>query len=298
MTGVLLIDKPVGPTSHDVVQRLRRLLQERSVGHTGTLDPLASGLLPLVVGKATRLAPLLTGSDKTYEATVHLGFSTDTDDAAGLPIEGSGGPLPSDDELEEALAAFRGTSLQMPPQYSAKRVQGARAYDIARQRATAVLQPVEVEVRTLEWLGRSGAELRLRVTATAGFYVRALARDLGRRAGCGGHLSALRRTSVGVFSVEEAISIEECERLGRAVGERLISPADALPELPAVRLTDEGLRRALHGNTLESGHLANRLEPERRQTPSELVRILTPDGRLVALGKRRADALHPVVVLG
>jgi tRNA pseudouridine55 synthase len=196
------------------------------------------------------------------------------------------------------MAEFRGTSFQVPPQYSAKRVQGSRAYDIARQRATALLQPVEVTVKALDWLSRSGPELRVRVTATAGFYVRALARDLGRRAGCGGHVSALRRTSVGVFSVTDAIPLDACERLGPSVADRLISPADALPQLPVVRLTEGGLRRALHGNTLDSGHLAAPLEPDPAERQAQLVRILAPDGRLVALGKRGIDALHPVVVLG
>jgi tRNA pseudouridine55 synthase len=298
MTGVLLVDKPVGPTSHDVVQRVRKILKERSIGHTGTLDPLASGLLPLVIGRATRLAPLFSGSDKTYEATVRLGFCTDTDDAAGTPIEGSRGRPPADDVLKDALDGFLGPSLQTPPQYSAKRVHGEKAYRLARQQAVAVLQPVEVTLKALEWLGRSGDQVRLRMTVTAGFYVRALARDLGTRVGCGGHLTALRRISVGSFSIDDAVSIEDCERAGPAVSERLISPVNALPHLPAVRLNDAGLRRALHGNTLDSGHFEAVEPSELATSPAEMVRLLSPDGDLVALGRKRGTALHPVVVLG
>lgn len=298
MTGVLLVDKPIGPTSHDVVQRLRRALRQRGIGHTGTLDPLASGLLPLVVGGATRLAPLLSGTDKTYDARVRLGFATETDDAAGARVMEPDGPVPDDAVVEGALEAFRGTFSQLPPQYSAKRIDGAKAYELARKRQVAALQPVEVTVRSLTWLGRSGDEVNLRVTATAGFYVRALARDLGARLGCGAHLSALRRIASGGFTLERAVTLDECERLGEAAGERLIAPADALPHLASVEVNEGGLRRALHGNTLDAVHLARPLRPAAAGREADLVRILGPDGRLVGLGRRRAGALHPVVVLG
>ena len=190
MDGVLLIDKPSGPTSHDVVARIRQVLRVRAVGHTGTLDPLASGLLPLVIGRATRLASLLSGADKTYEATVRLGFATDTDDAAGERVGEIASSLPSEAAIEAALGTFRGTFEQTPPSHSAKRVQGKRAYELARRQSAAFLSPVAVTVSALECVAREGDRLVLHVRASAGFYVRALARDLGDKLNCGAHIAA------------------------------------------------------------------------------------------------------------
>jgi tRNA pseudouridine55 synthase len=241
---------------------------------------------------------LLSGTDKTYDASVRLGFATETDDAGGAALPEITGPVPDVAAVESALEGFKGTFLQLPPQYSAKRVDGAKAYELARKRQVAALQPVEVTVRSLTWLGRSGDEISLRVTATAGFYVRALARDLGARLGCGAHLSALRRIASGGFTLEGAVTLDECERLGQAAAERLIAPADALPHLLSVEVNDGGLKRAVHGNTLEPVHLARPLRPAQAGHEADLVRILGPDGRLVGLGRRRAGALHPVVVLG
>ena len=201
MDGLLLIDKPSGPTSHDVVARLRRTSGERSIGHTGTLDPRATGLLPLVLGRATRLASLIGGGDKTYDATIRLGFATDTDDADGMPLG----------EASRALALVRGgrggagavcrhvrpAAAESLGQESA----GHRAYDLARQARPVELKPVPVTVLALEGLHVEGDRVRVRVTATSGFYVRSLARDLGAALGCGGHLDSLRRVRSGAFDV-------------------------------------------------------------------------------------------------
>jgi tRNA pseudouridine55 synthase len=304
MNGVLLIDKPSGPTSHDVVQRMRRVLGERSIGHTGTLDPLASGLLPLVVGRATRLASLLTGGDKTYEATVRLGCGTDTDDSQGRTLDRMWGPVPGPDEVQAAVGRFRGRHLQMPPQFSAKKVDGAKAYDLARQSRPVTLQAVEVTVHELTCLGIDGRDVTMVIRATAGFYVRSLARDLGLALGCGGHISALRRIASGCFTIAAAIPLAEAEQAGRAVALRLVSPADALPHLPAVTVTVQGLERALHGNPLQPAHLGpgHPLSGEwpagEAAAPPNPVRVLGPDGRLVALARVRGSVLHPVVVLG
>jgi tRNA pseudouridine55 synthase len=299
MHGVLLIDKPVGPTSHDVVARIRRALGERSVGHTGTLDPLASGLLPLVVGRATRIAALLSGRDKTYEAAITLGVTTDSGDAAGVRVGGDPDAIPGETAIRAALERFRGTFRQMPPAHSAKKVDGVRAYQRARRAEPVVLEPVSVTVHTLEWMGLDGPAVRLRVKATAGFYVRALARDLGESLGCGGHLSALRRTASGHLRVEDALPLEQAERLEReALSRRMLSPADALAHLPAQRVSDAGLKRVQHGNVVGPEHLhpvAAGLPPHDTGGP---VRILAPDGQLVALARVRDGALHPVIVLG
>ena len=297
MDGVLLIDKPTGPTSHDVVARMRRVLGERAVGHTGTLDPMATGLLVLVIGKATRLASLLTGGDKTYDATVRLGFRTSTDDAHGLPVGPAAEQCPSDANVHAALERFRGTFQQMPPAYSAKSVGGTRAYELARKDKPVNLTPVDVTVRSLEWQGREGDLVFLRVQATAGFYVRALARDLGAVLGCGGHLAALRRVRSGSFGVEESWELGMAEKASReAAEERLIEPASALPALAAVQVNEPGLKRVRHGNPLGPAHLEGGL-PE-AAPGGTLVKILSREGRLLALAEPRAGALHPVVVLG
>jgi tRNA pseudouridine55 synthase len=299
MDGVLLIDKPAGPTSHDVVARIRSISRERSVGHTGTLDPRATGLLPLVLGKATRLAAILTGGSKSYSACIRLGASTTTDDGDGAIIETYDGPLPDLQQVREALGAFTGTFQQIPPLHSAKRVGGQKAYDLARRDLPVELKPVEVSVHSLSaGLGPDG-RIWLELTVSAGFYVRALARDLGRALGCGGHLETLRRTRVGSLSVEDAVPLTDAERLGAdGIEATLISPSDALDDLPAVTVTEAGLKRAVHGNTLGPEHLEGRVVPPAGATAEGRVRVLGPDGRLVALAHSRGGSLHPAVVLG
>ena len=295
MTGILLIAKPSGPTSHDVVARMRNTSRERSVGHTGTLDPRATGLLPLVMGKATRLAPYIAGSDKTYEATIMFGSETDTHDAGGSVTQELGGSAPSEPEVRAALAQFKGTFDQIPPIVSAKRVDGHKSYDLARQNKAVELKPVTVTVRDIQLTGISGALAHITVTATAGFYVRALARDLGRALGCGAHLAALRRTKSGNFDVSQAIPFEEAERLGPGIERHLVNPADALSHFPAITVNDLGLKRVMHGNPLSPGHLKGHFVPT--TGTGEKVRILDESGALIALADSRGGALHPSVVI-
>jgi len=302
MDGVLLIDKPSGPTSHDVVARLRQTSGADRIGHTGTLDPRATGLLPLVLGRATRLASLLGGSDKSYQAVVRFGVTTDTDDADGQPIDGPTGVLPDDAAIDAALKQFIGVIEQVPPDHSAKRIGGHRAYDLARKAKPVSLQPVQVTVHSLERTSRTTDTVGLRVTASTGFYVRALARDLGRVLGCGAHLMELRRTKSGVFDIAQAVPLNVAERLGPDVAAHVLSPGDALPDLAGVRVTAAGLKRAAHGNPLSPEHLEDRHIPSPPQGPgggaAKPVKILTVDGRLIALAFSRGGALHPVVVLG
>lgn len=309
LDGVLVIDKPAGPTSHDVVARARRALREKRIGHTGTLDPLATGVLPLVIGRATRLASLLSPGDKTYEAAVRLGSATETYDAAErLAVGGAPPPAPPIDpvEIEHALARFRGSFEQMPPPYSAKKVGGVRAYKLARQQQPTALAPVPVTVHELTLLGQEGGLVRLRVTSTAGFYVRSLAHDLGAALGCGAHLESLRRTRAGSFGLDRAVPLDALEARPEEVADRLIPLADVLADMPAVCLTSRGAERVSHGNSVslkEFDHTAgafDRSESARAPVPvpGERVRLLGPDGGLLAIAVAGSDGLlRPSIVL-
>src|SRR5688572_25981171 len=211
MDGVLVIDKPQGPTSHDVVAVARRALREKRIGHTGTLDPMATGVLPLVIGKATRLSALLSSDEKEYEADVRLGGATATYDAADRLAAGA--PPPPDPGIDRSaidtvLESFRGTFEQVPPPFSAKKVAGTPAYKLARMEQPAPLTAVAVTVHALDVLTYGDGLLRLKVRTSAGFYVRALAHDIGVQLGCGAHLEGLRRTRAGVFAVGAAIGLE------------------------------------------------------------------------------------------
>lgn len=226
-SGVLVIDKPAGPTSHDVVQRVRHLLRVKKVGHLGTLDPAATGVLPLVVGDATRCARELAGSGKVYEFTLRLGARTETDDAAGKVVATA--PVPSDPVacLQRAIPSFVGEIFQRPPDYSAIKVAGRRAYRMARSggRPELALRPVRIE--RLEILGEDGEGIRMRLACRAGTYVRALARDLGEGIGTLGHASGIRRLRSGRFTIEQALTLEEAEADARRAQAAVI-PVEAL----------------------------------------------------------------------
>jgi tRNA pseudouridine55 synthase len=234
--GVLPVDKPEGPTSHDVVARARRALRTRKIGHTGTLDPFATGLLLLCVGPATRLSPFLTGLDKRYEAEALLGVETDTLDRDGRVVaRHEGVDEVSDDAVAAAVGALTGPLSQVPPIYSAKKIRGEAAHRRVRRGEEVELEAVRVNVRSFRVLDRDGPRLRMEVVCSSGTYIRALARDLGRALGVGAHLTALRRTGVGDFTVGDAVGLEDLD-----AGEALpwIRPADALRRagMPAVAL--------------------------------------------------------------
>ncbi len=314
MDGLLVVDKPVGPTSHDIVARARRALRERRIGHTGTLDPMASGVLPLVVGRATRLARFLSASDKQYVGTVRLGWSTDTYDALGQRQDDRHtSEAPSRSAIERALDAFRGAFVQQPPAFSAKKIEGRRSYALARAHARApgdsaagvvtpnpLPAPVRVMVTQLEILEVSGDLVTLLVVCSAGFYVRSLAHDLGVALGVGGHLTALRRTATSGVTLAQAVSIDEIEA-GTAGLERarsaLLPLEQMLPALRVIALTTEGTERVAKGRDVGGEHVVGGLA-ELRGTNSP-VRLVDPLGRLLAIGEHTAarELLHPVVVL-
>jgi len=239
--GLLLVDKPAGMTSHDVVLAARRAFGESRIGHAGTLDPFATGLLVLLLGRATRLLPFLDGVPKEYEATIVLGRETDTDDVLGAVVREQSAP--SDGAIAEAITRLTGPLEQVPPMYSAKRIAGRRAYDAARAGVALELEPAHVEV--FEWrdVARDGDLLRATIACGGGTYIRALARDLGRLTGSAAHLGALRRVRSGPFRVADAVSVTTV-RDGAAV----LRPAlDALPTIPHVSLDAEDAERVLRG---------------------------------------------------
>jgi tRNA pseudouridine55 synthase len=283
--GVVPVDKPAGPTSHDVVAAARRALGTRRVGHTGTLDPFATGLLLLCVGPATRLAQFLTGLIKRYVAEVRLGVRTSTDDPEG-EIEGTSDAWRglARDDVERVLDAFRGRVLQTPPRYSAKKVGGESAHYRTRRGEDVGLAPVEVEVHALELSVWSPPDLELRVACSAGTYVRALARDVGDALGVGAHLTALRRTAIGSFTVDRALSIDALFEPD-AVRRAWITPAAALEHLPAVHVGPEDAARLAQGQAVP-------ITEATTGAPGGAVAVLS-NRELVAVAAREGDRLRP-----
>jgi len=312
MDGILIIDKPTGLTSHDVVARLRRLLHERRMGHTGTLDPFATGVLVILLGRATRLAQFLSGAEKEYQAVIRLGYGTDTGDLTGKPITDGikisidkPASTWSDREIEDAFQSLCGEIEQVPPMYSAKKHDGRKLYELARRGEEIERKPVRVTVQTFQAL-RQGDELlrhnedgtwdlTVRVVCSAGTYVRTLAESLGENLGVGAHLSELRRTRAGEFAISDAISLEQLENANEASwGTILLPPDAALGNMPFVHLSARDAQRARQG-------IAIPLETGMREisTNGEKVRMRDTEGNLIAVGSYDAagQLLRPRVVL-
>jgi tRNA pseudouridine55 synthase len=290
LNAVMVVDKPAGWTSHDVVAKMRRIANERSIGHLGTLDPLATGVLPLVLGRLTRLCQFYGASDKTYEGTIRLGLATDTYDADGEPL----GP-PQDvkvtlEEVQSAASPLAGTLQQLPPPFSAKKIHGIPAYKLARKKQEVELQPVQVEVHefTISNLQGELAEFRCRVSS--GTYVRSLAHELGQRLGIGAHLASLRRTAVAEFAIEHAHTLEQiAEAAGNSrLQELFFHPRRVLPQIPSVTATDGDVAKIRHGRTVNL--------PEMSRSP--WVKVFAGQAELICLASRVAGTLfHPKVVL-
>ena len=309
MDGVLVIDKPRGLTSHDVVTRLRRALGIRRIGHIGTLDPMATGVLPVVVGRATRLASLLSVGTKTYDAVILLGVVTDTYDVTGTPTSPPDGtrrtPDMTRDQVAQALGRFRSTFSQQPPPFSAKKVKGVPAYRLARQHRPVELTPVTVTVHELELVGLEQDRVRCRVVCDPGFYMRSLAHDLGTALGCGACLETLRRLQSGSFDLNSAVPLDVVENAGKDCGARMVPIGELLPDLPAVVLTDRGAQLAAHGNALSPGDVAGTLTggtdwrlplPDRDGVAT--VKLFDREHRLLAVAEHAVTPfLHPKIVL-
>jgi tRNA pseudouridine55 synthase len=306
MNGVVIIDKPAGLTSHDVVGRARRILGERSIGHLGTLDPMATGVLRLVVGNFTRLAQFYLHSEKCYEGTIRFGFSTDTYDAEGDPISPPQDVSLEKEELEVVAAKFRGAMEQVPPPFSAKKIKGVPAYKLARKHQEVILKPVQVEIKELEILSVNKDRVQFRAQVASGTYMRSVAHDMGRMLGCGAHLEILRRTAVSEFRLAEACTLEDLaqaagksdvERTPSSVGgpftiedldKYFVHPRKLLPEFPSVAADETTAAR------IRSGRTVNLPEFSRARQ----VKVFVGQSSLIAIATRVAGTLfHPKIVL-
>jgi tRNA pseudouridine55 synthase len=290
MNAVLIIDKPSGLTSHDVVNRVRRILRERSIGHLGTLDPMATGVLPLVIGNLTRLAQFYLASEKTYEGIIRFGFSTDTYDAEGDP-SGPAQPISLDEKQVSGWAGqFRGIIEQVPPPFSAKKIKGVPAYKLARKQQPVQLNPVKVEVKEFDILSIEGDRATFRARVASGTYMRSIAHDMGQLAGCGAHLESLRRTCVSEFDIADAYTLEEVDAARKAdtLEDIFVHPRKILPQMPSVSATEE------NASHIRSGRSVNLPEMSR----AKLVKVYFGQRELLAIASRVAGTLfHPKIVL-
>lgn len=307
MNGVVIIDKPPGWTSHDVVGRVRRVLGERSIGHLGTLDPMATGVLPLVVGNFTRLAQFYLHSEKSYEGTIRFGFSTDTYDAEGDPTSLPQVVSLDKDRLEVAAAKFRGFIEQVPPPFSAKKIKGVPAYKLARNHQEVILNPVQVEVKQLQILSVDKDRVQFRAQVASGTYMRSVAHDMGQLLGCGAHLEVLRRTAVSEFRLEEACTLEvlakaagnsHVDRTPPSAGaaftaaedlsQYFVHPRKLLPDFPSVAADETTAARIRAGRTVNLPELSR----------ARLVKVFVGQSNLIAIATRVAGSLfHPKIVL-
>ena len=306
MDGALIVNKPAGMTSHDVVAVIRKLVGTRRVGHTGTLDPFATGVLVVLVGRATRLMQFLSASEKEYEAVIRLGYATDTGDITGRPLPAQqDAPAPkrlAKEEIESAIASLRGEIEQVPPMYSAKKIQGRKLYEFARRGEHIERQAARVKITVFEVVEKDGVfmklnadatlDLTVRVACSAGTYVRTLAEDLGKRLGVGAHLAELRRTRAGHFEMEQATTLSRLTDLAGAhsLNEAAIRPDEILAHLPALNLSDDQVRRISNGIDVQC---------ESKFENQEHVRLRDGSDRLVAVGvyDEGKRTIHPKVVL-
>jgi tRNA pseudouridine55 synthase len=287
MDGLILVDKPGGVTSHDIVLKIRKIIGPEKVGHFGTLDPLATGLLLLAVGKATKLFPFFSKKDKVYRGKIRLGFSTDTYDALGRPLSEEHGGYPDRETLSKAMDAFVGEIKQVPPPYSAKKLNGKPLYKWARAKRMIHLEPSSVVVYSFDLTAYTPPFLDFESRCSSGTYVRSLAHDLGQFLGCGGHLAELRRLAVGGYDLSAAVSLERVQRLAEAgrMADFVLPLETMLPEFPKVILKDSGVRELQKGKILPVEHFLQVCRPA-GTGEEEIYRLFSLEGRFLALAKK------------
>jgi tRNA pseudouridine55 synthase len=290
MNGLLIVDKPAGITSHDVVSIVRRATGERSVGHLGTLDPMATGVLPLLLGKYTRLAQFFGQAEKQYTGTIRFGFATDTFDAEGEPAAEPQQLTQSFDELRELAKAFHGELDQMPPVFSAKKINGVPAHKLARAGKEVAVKPARITIHNFALTALEGDTASFEMHVSAGGYARSVAHELGELAGCGAHLSSLRRTQAGPFTLAQSLAIDELKTLSLAeIEARLPHPRTLLPEMPSVIVDEQTAGRIRNGIQVNLPEFSS----------ASLVKAFAAPRDLLAITRRIAGTLmQPIVVLG
>jgi len=291
MNGLLVLDKPSGLTSHDVVALVRRVTGERSIGHLGTLDPMATGVLPLLLGKYTRLAQFFGQAEKHYEGHIRFGYATDTFDAEGTPAAASRPLTQSLNELRGMATVFHGAIDQVPPVYSAKKINGVPAHKLARAGVDVPVKPARITIHGFELTSLEGDTAAFTMQVSAGGYVRSVAHELGQLAGCGAHLCSLRRTRAGVFTLDHAITVDELKQAATpAEVERMLPhPRTLLPEMPSVTVDEQMAGRLRNGMQVNL--------PDFSQ--AKLVKVFTTPTDMLAIARRVAGTLmQPIVVMG
>ena len=290
LNAVVVVDKPGGWTSHDVVAKARRILGERSIGHLGTLDPMATGVLPLVTGRLTRLAQFYTASEKTYDGTMRLGMATETYDCDGEPVGARHDVQVTLEEIQGTAAAFLGRIQQVPPPFSAKKIQGVPAYKLARRKQEVELEPVEVEIKEFVVSSLSGDIAEFSCRVSSGTYVRGLTHEIGQTLGIGAHLASLRRVAVGEFNIEQSHTLEQIAEAAEQgkLEELCVHPRRVLPEIPSVTATEEDVAKIRHGRSVNLPEMSR----------SRWVKVFAGQSELICLASRVAGTLfHPKVVL-
>lgn len=292
MNGLLIVDKPGGVTSHDVVGRLRRITGEKSIGHLGTLDPMATGVLPLMLGKYTRLAQYFSTAAKSYTGTIRFGFATDTYDAEGVAAGTDRKPTLHPDEVRAAAVRFHGDIEQVPPPFSAKKIGGKPAYKLARAGQPVELRPATIRISCFEIVRTEDAEADFEITVSAGGYVRSIAHEMGQALGCGAHLTRLRRTRAGAFTLDEAHTLDELETLKgdmAALEARCVHPRKLLVEMPSVCGDERALGKLRNGAQANLPEFSN----------ASLVKVFEGQRHLVGIARRVVGTLfQPVTMVG
>ena len=306
MDGLILVDKPQNFTSHDIVLKIRDILNIKKVGHCGTLDPLATGLMLLALGKATRLFPFFSNTDKVYKGLIRLGFSTDTYDSAGKPTSSEEKNYPPENNLLKAMKKFEGDIQQIPPAYSAKKYKGKPLYVLARGKKEFELKPSKVFIHFFQLIRYNPPLFKFRVKCSPGTYIRSLAHDIGQSLGCGAHLSELTRTDVGNFNVNESYTIEEIKRLADVgkIDEFLIPLESLLPEFPKIILNERGSVLAKNGNLISPENIQTLILDESSFSDiipegERIFRMFSLEGKLLALAKEvpEKNSFHPFLVI-
>jgi len=306
LDGIILVHKPEGCTSHDIVAALRKILKQKKTGHFGTLDPMATGLLLIALGKATRLFPFFSKLDKEYRGEITLGFATDTYDATGIPTTPRSDKFPKKDVLAHSIDSFVGELNQVPPAFSAKKFKGQPLYKLARAQKEVSPAPVQVKVHLFQLESYTPPLIGFKIRCSSGTYIRSLAHDLGQNLGCGAMLSRLERTRVGAYSLQNAHTLDGIDSLAKrnCVPEVILPIEELLPEFPKLILKDSAVSLVQNGNTLFPEHVLKLLPAEAsgaalETKEPEIFRVFNPEGKLMAFARKKPEShgLHPFLVI-